>query len=128
MGLQDLLGRGKHAKEISRACIGGYVFNKLPDEERKIVFTQIFRAICEYSPVHTTYDEARDDFNTSPAIVQAAFMVNAMIELGIHHGVRGFQWDYIPNPFALARYSEKAIMTAMENLREYGINPKECFS
>jgi hypothetical protein len=55
-------------------------------------------------------------------------MVNAMVQMKIDHGVRGFRWDYIPNPFALSTYSERAFMKAVSNIRKYGIDPKECFA
>jgi hypothetical protein len=90
--------------------------------------SRIYRALVEYSPLRISYDEAVNEFNNSPGIVQAGFMVNAMIDLGIHHGMKGFQWDYISNPFALTLCSEKVMETAASNVRKYGIDPNECFS
>ena len=129
MGLFDLLRGGKQADEITRAFIGAYVFSRLrDDDQRQTITLHIYRMLCESGPLRISFDDAQDKFNSSPPIVQSGLIVNAMIDLRIHHGVRGFQWDYIPNPFALTVYSERAIKTAISNVRKYGIDPEECFS
>lgn len=129
MGLFDFFTRGKKAEEITCAAVGGYVFSRLRDnEQREVIIAQIYRTLSESGPFPMTLDEAQEKFNTSPAIVQTALMVNAMIDLGIDHDVRGFHWDYIPNPFALEYYPEKAALAAASNLRNYGIDPEDCFN
>ncbi len=51
-----------------------------------------------------------------------------MVELDIPHGVSGFSWTFIPNPFALSVYSQKAMLKAFDAIRKLGIDPiKECF-
>lgn len=128
MGLFDVFKTGKQAEEMTRAFIGAYVVSRMDDDQRQSIMFQIYRTLCESGPFRITFDEANEKFNSSPAIVQAGFMVNAMIDLGIHHGVKGFQWDYIPNPFALSVYSERVFKTAISTIRKYGIDPEECFS
>jgi len=128
MGLLDLLTARKQAKEWTRALIGGYTFSKLKDEgQKQVIIVHICRMLSETGPFRPTFDEAQREFNNSPAIVQAGFIVNAMIDLNIPCCVRGYEWEYIPNPFALKYYSQKARMTALKNIRQYGINIDECF-
>ena len=88
----------------------------------------IYRIISESGPFKMPFDEAQDKFNFSPALVKAAFMANAMIDLGIHHGIKGFDWDYMPNPFAIKLCSKRAIQKAISNVWKYGIDPQDCFS
>jgi len=129
MGIFDLFTARKQAEEMTRALIGAYVFSNLKDDDqRNVIMFRIYRMLCESGPFPITPDEAHEKFNNSPGVVQAALMVNAMIVLKIPHGIRGFQWDYIPNPFALATYSERALKIALLNIREYGITPEECFA
>jgi hypothetical protein len=129
MGLSDILTGRKRAQELTYALIGAYAFSRLRDDSQtQTVMSRIYSALVEYSPFRISYDEAVDKFNNSPGIVQAGFMVNAMIDLGIHHGVRGFQWDYISNPFALTLCPDKIMEMAASNVRKYGIDPNECFS
>lgn len=128
MGLFDLLTNRKQANEMTRALIGAYTFSRLKDEgQKQIIFIHICRMLSESGPYRPTFDEAQHEFNNSPAIVQAGFMVNAMIDLNIPCGVQGYQWDYIPNPFALKYCSEKAKMMALRNIGQYRINIEECF-
>ena len=128
MGLFDLLTGRKQTEEWTRALIGAYTFSRLKDEgQKQVIIVHICRMLSESGPFRPTFDEAQREFNKSPAIVQAGFMVNAMIDLSIPCGVRGYQWDYIPNPFALKYYSEKARKSALVNIMRFGINPKECF-
>lgn len=128
MGIFDLFTAGKQAEEITRAFIGAYAVSRMNDDQRQVIMFHVYRMLCESGPFRLTFDEANEKFNTSPAIVQAGLMVNAMINLKVHHGVPGFRWDYIPNPFALSIYSEKAHRTAISNIRKYGIDPDECFA
>ncbi len=127
-GLLDLLMGGKQVKELTCAFVGGYVYSRLPDDRRKSVMGRTVISVCEYHSSRISYDQGRDIFDNSPGIVQIAFMVNAMIDMGIHHGVQGFQWDYISNPFALSAYPERAIDKAASNLSKYGIDPNDCFA
>lgn len=129
MGFLDLLMSRKQSEEITHALIGAYTFSRIrDDDQRQTIITHIHRTLCESGPLRISFDDAEDKFNSYPAIVQAGLIVNAMIDLRIHHGVRDFQWDYIPNPFALTVYSERALKKALLNVRKYGIDPKECFS
>jgi len=129
MGIINFFTSGKQAEEIKRAFIGAYVLSNLKDDDLKqaIVF-RMYRMLCESGPFRITFDEAQKKFNNSPALVQAGLIVNSMIALGIHHRISGFSWDYIPNPFALALYSQKDAMAAFRELRKYGIDPNACFS
>jgi hypothetical protein len=128
MGIFDLFTAGKQAEEITRAFIGAYAVSRMDDDQRQVIMFRVYRMLCESGPFRLSFDEANKKFNTSPAFVQAGLMANAMINLKMHHGVSGFQWDYIPNPFALSIYSEKALKMAISKIRKYGINPDECFA
>ena len=128
MGIFDLFTADKRADEITRAFIGAYAVSRMDDDQRQVIMFQVYRMLCESGPFRLSFDEANEKFNTSSAIVQAGLMVNAMISLGIHHGVPGFQWDYIPNPFVLSRPSEKVGRIVISNLSKYGLDPDKCFA
>ena len=128
MGLFDLLTGRKQTKELTHAFIGAYTFSRLKDEgQRQVIVVHIFRMLSESWPFRLTFDEAQREFNKSSGIVQAGFIINAMIDLNTPCDVQGYQWDYIPNPFALKYYSEKARTIALRNIWQYGINIDECF-
>ncbi|MEA1995065.1 MAG: hypothetical protein U9N18_02775 [Campylobacterota bacterium] len=39
--------------------------------------------------------------------VRYVFLALAMAEIGIDHGLKGFQWTYVRNPFMVQTYSGK---------------------
>jgi hypothetical protein len=128
MGLLNLLMVGKQSNEMTSALVGAYVYSKLSDDAQKeTIMIHTYRLIYENLPTRQSFGYAQEMFNTSPGIVQAALMANAMIDLGINHGIRGLQWNYIPNPFRLPTYSKRALRAAVLILRDYGINPGESF-
>lgn len=127
MGIFDLFNPRKQAEEITQAFIAGYLFCRMNDDEQQSIMFTIYRTLSKSRPFPLSSEEFDYEFNTSPGLVQAALMANAMIKKGIQHGVRGFQWKIFPNPFALKVHSKKALMIAIANVRKYGIDPYECF-
>ena len=114
----------KQVKELETALMGGYAFSKLKDE------VQIHTILtCIYKRLHERgCDDPEEKFNTTPAIVQGGFFANAMAELDMPHGVSGFSWTFIPNPFSLVVCSQKVTLKALNGIRNLGIDPiKECF-
>jgi hypothetical protein len=128
MGILDLFLSKKRTEEITNALIGAYAVSRMNDDQRQVIIIEVYRIIREGSPFRVSYSEAVDKFNSSPAIVQAGFMANAMIDLRIHHGIPGYQWDYIPNPFALTVYTERNLRAAISNIRQYGFDIGDCFA
>jgi len=114
----------KQVEELKTALIGAYVFSKLKDEDQiQTIYFRIYTRLHEGG-----YDDPEERFNTAPGIVQAGLWADAMIELDIPHGVNGFSWTFIPNPFNLAVYSQKVQLKALNAIRKLGIDPKtECF-
>lgn len=128
MGILDLFLSKKRIEEITNALIGAYAVSRMNDDQREVVVLEVYKIIRAGSPFRLSFAEAQDKFNTSPAIVQAGFMVNAMISLRIHHGIPGYQWDYIPNPFVIPSYPKQNLHAAISNIGKFGIDLKDCFS
>ena len=128
MGILDLFTSKKRTNEITHALIGAYAVSKMNDDQREVVILEVYKTIREGSPFRLSFSESQDKFNTSPAIVQAGLMANAMISLRIHHGVYGYQWDYIPNPYAIPAYPKETLHAAISNIKKYGIDIKDCFA
>lgn len=106
MGIFDLFTAGKQAEEITRAFIGAYAVSRMNDDQRQVIMFHVYRMLCESGPFRLTFDEANKKFNTSPAIVQAGLMVNAMINLKVITVSRDF--DGITFPIHLLyRYTPK---------------------
>ena len=114
----------KQVKELKTALMGGYAFSKLKDEVQiQTILTCIYKRLRDGG-----YDDPEEKFNTTPAIVQGGFFANAMAELNMPHGVSGFSWTFIPNPFSLVACSQKVTLKALSGIRNLGIDPiKECF-
>ncbi|MGR3174987.1 MAG: MORN repeat-containing protein [Candidatus Scalindua sp.] len=113
----------KQVEELKTALIGAYVFSKLKDEAQiQTIYFRIYTRLHERG-----CDDPEEKFNTAPGIVQAGLWADAMIELNIPHGVSGFSWTFIPNPFSLAVCSQKVQLKAFSAIRKLGITVKECF-
>ena len=114
----------KQVEELKTALIGSYVFSKLKDGDQiEAIFFRLYTRLHEGG-----CDDPEEKFGTSPAIVQGGLFADVMIELNVPHGVSGFSWTFIPNPFALTVYSQKAQLKALDAIRKLGIDPiKECF-
>ncbi len=115
----------KQVKELKTALMGGYAFSKIKDEAQiQTILTCIYKRLREGG-----YDDPEERFNRTPAIVQGGFFADAMIELDMPHGVSGFSWTFIPNPFSLEVCSQKVMLKALSAIRKLGIDPtKECLS
>lgn len=129
MGLLNTLMYGVHAEYIKRALIGGFTYSKIRSPElRQEIIKSALRIIIEGSPFQKSHEQARNDFYSSPSIVQAGFITNSMISLGINHGIMGFHWDYIRNPYSLTTYSRLAYDTAVKVIKhDYGIDVSDSF-
>ncbi len=128
MSILDLFTSKKRINEITHALIGAYAVSKMNDDQREVAVLEVYKIIREGSPFRLSFAEAQDKFNTSPAIVQAGLMANAMISLRIHHGIPGYQWDYIPNPFAIPAYPKENLHAAISNINKYDIDIEDCFA
>ena len=115
----------KQVKYLKTALIGGYAFSKLKDEVQiQTILSYIYKRFAKQG-----YDNPKEGFNKTPAIVRGGYFADAMIELDIPHGVSGFSWTFIRNPFYLDVYSHKVMQNALNDIRKLGIDPtKECFS
>ena len=95
MGLFDFLFAGKRMEEIKMALVGKHVFDNLisADQKNQVIAlaNQRFREGTSPSDNRTM-----DDLDLR---VQYVFLALAIAEIGIDHGLNGFQWTYLRNPF-----------------------------
>ena len=88
MGLFDFLFAGKRMEEIKMALVGKHVFDNLisADQKNQVIAlaNQRFREGTSPSDNRTM-----DDLDLR---VQYVFLALAIAEIGIDHGLNGFQW------------------------------------
>jgi len=119
MGLLDLLFAGKRMEEIKMALVGKHKFDSLisADQKNQVITLANQRLREGTSPSDKS---TMDDLNLR---VRYVFLALAMAELGIDHGLKGFQWTYVRNPFMVRYYDENLWGAATDMLRKkYGLN------
>lgn len=122
-----IFSTAREVDEMARAFIGSFAFYRMNEDQQNAVTFRIVRMLTDSGRSGLSYDDVLNILNTSPAIVQGGLIANAMIEMGTDHGVPGFRWDYIRDPFALSKYSKRVLEKAVSKVMDYGINPEECF-
>lgn len=93
MGFWDMLTAGKRIEEIKMAFVGKYVFHNLlteSDQDRVIKLSN--------ERMGAMLRNGKDVRNERDR-VKYIFYALAMWELGIDHGIKGYQWFYVKNPF-----------------------------
>ena len=103
MGLFDFLFAGKRMEEIKMALVGKYVFDVLINDDQK---SQVATLANQRFKEGTSPSDSRsiDDLDLRVRYILFAL---AMAELGIDHGLNGFQWTYVRNPFVVQAYDER---------------------
>lgn len=93
IGFWAMLTAGKRIEEIKMAFVGKHVFHNLlteSDEERIIKLSN--------ERMGAMLRDGKDVRNERER-VRYIFYALAMWELGIDHGIKGYQWFYVKNPF-----------------------------
>lgn len=122
MGLFDFLFAGPRMEEIKMALVGKYVFNSIEDatEREKIIEFANNRLKEGYSRQAFEHEHTLEEYDPK---VKYLFYGLAMMELGIDHGVKKFQWSYVKNPLMVRNYDDKLWEAAVDVLRKRnGIN------
>jgi len=103
MGLLTFLFAGKRMEEIKMALVGKHVFDNLinADQKEQVIVHANERLKEGSSP---SDNRTMDDMDLR---VRYVFLALAMAEIGIDHGLKGFQWTYISNPFMVQTYDER---------------------
>jgi len=103
MGLFDFLLAGKRMEEVKIALVGKHVFDNLvsTDQKNQVIALANQRFREETSP---SDNRAMDDLDLR---VRYVFLALAMAQLGIDHGLKGFQWTYVRNPFMVRTYGKE---------------------
>ncbi|RLB88639.1 MAG: hypothetical protein DRH50_14920 [Deltaproteobacteria bacterium] len=119
MGLLDFLSAGKRMEEIKMALVGKHVFENLinPDQKSRVITLSNQRFSEGTSP---SDKRTMDDLDLR---VRFVFLALAMAELKIDHGLKGFQWTYVKNPFMVQTYDEKLWDATADMLKKkYGLD------
>ena len=116
MGVLDFLFAGKRMEEIKMVLIGKHVFENLDKSiQNEAVEVANFR-LSEGTPATKRTMADLDDR------VKYVFLALAMAELNIEHGIEGFQWLYVRNPFLVQTYDDKLWRATSDMLtKRYGI-------
>ncbi len=119
MGLLDLLFAGKRVEEIKMALVGKHVFDSLISADQKKQVT----ALANQRLREGTFPSDNCTMDDLDVRVRHVFLGLAMAELGIDHGLNGFQWTYVRNPFMVRYYDENLWGAAADMLRKkYGLD------
>ena len=121
MRLLKFLTAGKKMEEIKMALVGKYVFNNLKDDKLKDQIANFANsrfkegyAVQGYKQNHNL-DEVH--FGT-----KYLFYALAMMEMGIDHNVKKFQWTYVRNPIMIRNYDKELWEVIQEVLeKKHGI-------
>lgn len=119
MGMLDFVFAGKRMEEIKMALVGKHVFDNLINADQK---NQVISLANKRFSEGTSPSDKRtmDDLDLK---VRSVFLALAMAELEIDHGLRGFQWTYVKNPFMVQTYDERLWDATTEALRKkYGLD------
>lgn len=100
MGLWNLLTAGKRIEEIKMAYVGKYVYEKkLSSSQQK----EVHNLATENANRYFNPDNVNEiDLLSENERVRFIFYALAMAELGVAHGLSGYQWFYVKNPFMAA--------------------------
>jgi hypothetical protein len=117
MGLWDLLTAGPKMEEIKMSLIGKYVFDKLKDEEikKQIIEFANNRMKEGYERLGFQHEHTLDEFDPRTKYL---FYALAMMELGIDHKVKNFQWSYVKNPLRVRRHDDRLWEASSDVLRK----------
>lgn len=119
MGFSDFLFAGKRMEEIKMALVGKHVFDNLINADQK---NQVITLANQRLREGTSPSNKRtmDDLDLR---IRYVFLALAMAEQGVDHGLKGFQWTYVRNPFLLQCYDENLWEAATDMLKKkYGLN------
>jgi hydroxyacyl-ACP dehydratase HTD2-like protein with hotdog domain len=110
---------GKKMEEIKMALIGKYVFeNLITKEQKNQVITLANKRLQEGKVIPD--EETINELNPR---IRYLFFALAMAELGFSHGLKGFQWSYVRNPFMIETYDNQLWQSTIGMLKEkYGIS------
>lgn len=113
MGLMDHLLAGPRIEQNKMALIGKYLFeNKLDNEHRKSVVALANQRLREG---RGGYPGTIDEVDKK---VRYLFLALCMQQLGIDHGLKGFQWLYVRNPFSLEVHDDRSWRLASKILAD----------
>jgi hypothetical protein len=119
MGFMNLLTAGKKIPELKAILVGKYIFDNLKDENLK---KRIMSLSDQRLKEGTSYGRSLDE---EEPMVKYAFYAMAMMELNVEHGLGGFMWWQIKNPFMVRTYDESLWRTAQNDLKnEFNITVK----
>ena len=99
---------GRKVEEAKMALVGRYLFAQIGDQEKKQVLD-----IANYRLKEGGYPKSVDQLEDK---VQWIFWALAMAELGFEHGLKGFRWCNVKNPFMITVLEDDHWKTAVEIL------------
>ena len=114
MGLWDLITAGPKIEEIKMAFVGKYAFDRLEEPQRIRVEDLVKKRFSE------AYRHL--EFDSECERTRYIFYALAMWELGINHGITGYQWYYVKRPAMTAIIDERLWETTQRIMKkDYGI-------
>ncbi|WP_027368260.1 hypothetical protein [Desulfocurvibacter africanus] len=117
MGLFSFLSAPLKIEEVKMVLIGKHVFNRLSDYDKRVV-TLAAEDILRRC--------GSGKFLASlPDVSRYALISLALAEIGIDHGLNGFQWIAIKRPLLVHSYDEFVWNTARSMvLKDFAVEPE----
>jgi len=114
MGLLDIIFAGKRIEEIKMAYIGKHVFENLKDPNLKAEIVAFANRRLRKGLPPGAWDDGLENVDER---VRYVFYTMAMAEMRIDHGVSGYQWCFVRNPFRVTIYGDNLWRAASNILK-----------
>ena len=110
-----IFSAGRRIEEAKTALVAKYLFQKLSIHEKN--------EVLELANVRLSEGGYNKNVDQLEEKVQWIFWGLAMAELGIDHGLHGFRWIYVKNPFMTFRIKDNHWKVATDMLnKKYHLN------
>lgn len=122
MGFFEFIMSAPRLEQIKMSYVGRYVYNKITDVDLK---SRLYWHANEQANYYLSSSNKFDDDYLESMTMRTQYVVLAlaMMEIGIDHGLRNFQWYFVKRPLLVEHYDDKLWHVAIESLKKRcGVN------
>jgi len=117
MGFVDFLLAGPRIEDIKMAYVGRYVFNKINDSKQKENI--YWHANEKFNYAYNSGNKFENDYLEKTEMrLQFIAIAMAMMEIGIDHGLKNYQWRWIKKPALVVIYGNELWEVAVVSLKQ----------
>ena len=117
MGLLNFVMSAPRIEHIKMAYVGRYVYQQIQDTELK---SKLYWHANEQANHYLNSSNKFDNDYLANMAMRPQYVVLAlgMMEIGIDHGLKNFQWYFVKKPFMVEYYDDKLWHLAKESLKK----------